>query len=70
VLFDQIDRTEHRPKRERKSTFIYLNLSARTQIDAARQVLEMWFEAYPDTDKADLRARCSAHLRVLGAISV
>ena len=57
VLFDQIGRTETRLKRENESMFSYLNLSARVPMAAARQVLEQWFAAYPDSGKDDLRAR-------------
>ena len=57
MLFDEIERTETRAKHERESSFLYLNSSARPPIAAARGVLELWFEAYPDAGKADLRAR-------------
>ncbi len=39
VLFDQVERTEIRLKRENESTFSYLNLSARVS-SAALQSLE------------------------------
>ena len=56
-MFDQVERTETRLKRENESTFSYLNVSARVPMTAARQVLEHWFAAYPDAGKDDLRAR-------------
>jgi hypothetical protein len=57
MLFDQIERAETRIKRENESTFSYMNLSTRAPLTAAREVLEQWFAAYPDSGKADLRAR-------------
>jgi hypothetical protein len=57
MLFDQVERTETRLKRERESTFAYLNSSARAPMTAAREVLEQWFDSYPESDKADLRPR-------------
>ncbi|MFY9909394.1 MAG: hypothetical protein WCF22_15525 [Candidatus Sulfotelmatobacter sp.] len=57
MLFDEIERTETRRKRERESTFGYLNSSARTPMTAARAVLEQWFDSYPESGMADLRAR-------------
>lgn len=57
MLFDEIERTETRRKRERESTFGYLNSSARTPMTAARAVFEQWFDSYPESGKVDLRAR-------------
>jgi len=59
MLFDETERTETRVKRESESTFSYLNLSARSPMTAARQVLELWFADYPDLGKTDLRASTS-----------
>jgi hypothetical protein len=57
MLFDEVERTETRAKRERESSFLYLNSSARKPIAAAREVFELWFNGFPETGKADLRAR-------------
>ncbi len=57
MLFDEIERTETRPKRDRESIFAYLNSSARVPIAAAREVFELWFNAYPESGRADLYAR-------------
>src|SRR5882724_12110257 len=57
MLFDEFERTETRAKRGRESLFAYLNLSARAPIAAARQVLQHWFDSYPESGKADLLAR-------------
>jgi len=57
LLFDDIARTETRPKNERESTYAYYNSSARPIIAAVRSVLQLWFESYPAEGKADLLAR-------------
>jgi hypothetical protein len=57
MLFDDTERTETRTKLDREPIFAYLNLSARAPLTAARQVLEKWFERYPESGKDDLRAR-------------
>jgi hypothetical protein len=57
LLFDEFERTETRPKRQRESTFSYLNSSARVPIAAARGVLQQWFDSYPEVAKPDLFAR-------------
>jgi hypothetical protein len=51
VLFDQVERTDTRLKRENESTFLYLNSSARSPMTAAREVLEQWFATYPDSGR-------------------
>lgn len=57
MLFDEIERTETRVKREREPKFGYLNSSARVPMIAARGVFEQWFNSYPESGKGDLRAR-------------
>lgn len=56
-LFDDIERTEQRPKREREPIFDYCNSSARCGIAALRGILQKWFDIYPAQGKQDLRAR-------------
>lgn len=46
MLFDETERTETRPKREREPAFTYLSSSARPMVAAVRQVLEQWFGLY------------------------
>lgn len=57
MLFDEIERRDTRLKHERESKFAYLNISARAPMIAARGVFEQWFASYPESGKADLRAR-------------
>jgi hypothetical protein len=57
LLFDDIERTEQRPKREREPVYDYYNSSARRGIAALRELLETWFDAYPALGKKDLQAR-------------
>jgi len=56
-LFDDIQRTELRPKYESESEFEYHNTSARAGVAAYRAVVEQWFDNYPEAHKSDLRAR-------------
>lgn len=56
-LFDEIGRTESRPKNERESIYSYYNSSARGPIAALRGVLQQWFDSYPTDAQGDLRAR-------------
>lgn len=56
-LFDDTDRTEQRSKRENESLFGYYNSSARRCVAALRDLLESWFQGYPETAKPDLQAR-------------
>jgi hypothetical protein len=57
MLFDDVERTETRAKREREAIYDYLNSSARNIIATVRQILEQWFASYPDSGKAEIRAR-------------
>jgi hypothetical protein len=61
LLFDNIERTEQRPKREREPIYDYYNSSARPLIAAVRAVLQQWFDAYP-APKKDLLARLRSPL--------
>jgi hypothetical protein len=56
-LFDEIARTETRPRKEMEPTFPYWNLSARKPVDVLRGMVQVWFDSYPDEAKKDLRAR-------------
>ncbi len=56
-LFDDIVRTETRPKRYNEPSFDYYNVSARPPMTVARALLEQWFARYPAEQRADLRAR-------------
>ena len=56
-LFDDITRTEQRPKRENEAVFAYCNISARRAVIAFRDLVEAWFQRYPQEVRKDLRAR-------------
>lgn len=57
TLFDDIQRTDHRPATRASSSFHFLNRSAWPACHNMRDTLEQWFERYPDSSKNDLRAR-------------
>ena len=57
MLFDDIQRTDHRPSTRGRSSFEFLNTSAWPACNNMRDRLEQWFERYPDSSKNDLRAR-------------
>ena len=56
-LFDDIVRSEIRPKRQNEGTFEYLNSSARPFVCAIRELLDGWYAALPEKARTDLRAR-------------
>ncbi|MCY3934372.1 MAG: hypothetical protein OXG09_00010 [Chloroflexi bacterium] len=57
TLFDDIERTDHRPSTRARPSFDFLNTSAWPACHNMRDTLEQWFERYPDSSKSDLRAR-------------
>ena len=56
-LFDDIVRTEGRPRWEAEPSYIYYNTSARPGIAAIRDLLEEWFDRFPAASQADLCGR-------------
>ena len=56
-LFDEIERTETRPRNEREPTFDYWNISAREPIEVLREIVQEWFDSYPADAQKDLCAR-------------
>lgn len=50
-LFDDIPRTDKSSQKRRKSFYNVLNRSARSEYEAARQLLEKWFLDYPADPK-------------------
>jgi len=56
-LFDDLVRTDLRPKAESEPRFHYLNTSARPAVGAYRSIAEKWFHRLPDPPKAELRGR-------------
>src|SRR6266851_7134670 len=49
-LFDDIVRTNKSSQKRRKSFYDFINQSTRPEYEAARQLLETWFQDY-DTDR-------------------
>jgi hypothetical protein len=56
-VFDDMARTEARPKRDAEPLFGYYNSSARACIARVRALLESWFDLFPTQGRRDLRAR-------------
>lgn len=56
-IFDAITRDDHGPKPYGEGLFSYYNRSARPEIARIRNLIEEWFERYPDKEKVELRAR-------------
>src|SRR5437868_15345333 len=56
-IFEDAPRTRPGPKAFNESSFEYVNSAARPGFHAIREMLEQWFQRYPDTQKNDLRAR-------------
>jgi len=56
-LFDDLTRSDTRPKMQNEASFDYLNISARPGVCAERDLLEGWFEHLPTSAKADVRGR-------------
>lgn len=57
ALFDQFERTDHRPAHRSESDYEFMNLSAWPAYENIRNVLERWFVDYPASHKGDLGAR-------------
>lgn len=56
-LFDELERHDTEPAQNSESEFAYLNRSARAEANQTRQMLEVWFSHYPDSEKSELRSR-------------
>lgn len=56
-LFDDIIRTDQRSKRENESLFDYINLSGRASVASIRELLECWFDKFPEDDKSHKDAK-------------
>ena len=60
LLFEQKIRTLQGPAEYNADLYTYYNDSARDDIDCIRNLIESWFENYPDSEKEDLKARFKA----------
>jgi hypothetical protein len=56
-LFDDHERTYIGPANHNESEFSFLNRSARSTISRVRDVLQNWFDQYPESDKRELRSK-------------
>jgi hypothetical protein len=57
MLFDEIQRTDHKPAKYGDSMFAFINRTARDGFDQVRHELESWFMYYPRHEQRELRAR-------------
>lgn len=60
LLFDTKERTFQGPASYNADLYTYYNNSARKEITCIRNLIEQWFEKYPDHDKDDLKSRFKA----------
>ena len=56
-LFDDVIRTEQRPKKNCEPLFNYYNISARSPVAGIRELLDGWFQRLPESARADIRSR-------------
>src|ERR1044072_4083894 len=56
-LFDEVNRKTHRPKTEHEPLFDYYNISARRTVVAFRELVEAWFQRYPQDVRKEFRGR-------------
>src|SRR5207253_4733053 len=56
-LFDNIKRDYTGPALYDEPAFAFLNRSSQVRIQLVRQLLEGWFDDFPDRGKPDLRSR-------------
>jgi hypothetical protein len=56
-IFDEIERNDKRSRYFNESPFAYYNISARSGIAAIRELIERWYEEFPDAGKTDIRGR-------------
>jgi hypothetical protein len=61
-IFDNVDRTYEGPASEQESHFVFLNRSARKEINQVRELMEDWFSRYPDTQQEELRVRLRSEI--------
>jgi hypothetical protein len=57
MLFDDFSRTNASPAAYIESTFDYLNRADRPEVERIREVVEEWFQHYPDVEKVELATR-------------
>jgi hypothetical protein len=56
-LFDRKERSDIRPASGNENTFHYFNDTARPEVIPLREVMEIWFKDYPDSEKVEMKER-------------
>ena len=56
-LFDCKERSDARPASGNENTFHYFNDTARSEVIPLREVMEIWFNNYPDSEKVEMKER-------------
>ncbi|MBN2747798.1 MAG: hypothetical protein JXR34_13810 [Bacteroidales bacterium] len=56
-LFEYKNRSHEKPATHNENTYDYYDRSARKDVSKVRDVLNIWFENYPDKEKLELRGR-------------
>lgn len=56
-LFEIKKRTETRPSTGNENAFKYYNDTGRIDVIPVREIMEIWFEIYPDNEKDEMRSR-------------
>jgi hypothetical protein len=59
-LFDEIERTDVGPATHTEDSYTYYNRSGRVGIVRIRELLQSWFDRYPETEEEELAARFRA----------
>ena len=57
ILFEYKNRSHEKPATYNENTFDYYDRSARKDISKVRDVLNLWFDNYPDAEKPELKSR-------------
>lgn len=56
-LFEQKNRSHKKPATHNENTYGYYDRSARKDVSKVRDVLNLWFDNYPDEEKPELKSR-------------
>lgn len=56
-IFDDLERSDRRPKNYSESEYSYINRSGRPPLSRVRELLESWYSHYPKKHIKDLKAR-------------
>jgi len=56
-LFEEKNRIHEKPATHNEDTYDYYDRSARTDVSKVRDVLNIWFDEYPDKEKPEIKSR-------------